>query len=154
MSYITTKQFCDGLRKEAERLASGEKEVSVIELIQIECWLDENDREKINQSYIRTIMNRHPAIKEIGTVKVKKFDGSDGDVPRYEITLNREPNRIVYTKDDIPALQKKAVDKAIKSIMDISPSFAHLDDEQIIVAVKAVEQYKDLIRKVFNIEGE
>lgn len=154
MSNITTKQFCDGLRSEAGKLASGEKEVSVIEQYNIDAWLSEEDVKKINASYIRTIMNRHPGIKEIGSVKVKRFDGGDGDRARFEITLNREPKRKVFTEKDLPAIQDKAVKQAIKQIMIVSPDFSHLEPEGVVVAVDTLKRFKDLVRGMFKLEGE
>lgn len=93
----TTKEFCDSLRELAKKLASGELDNYIIADALIEDNLDEQDRKKVNASYIRTIMNRVPDVKEIGTVSITRTDPVE-EAPGFKVAINREAKRQVFTK--------------------------------------------------------
>ncbi|WYX89355.1 hypothetical protein SLPHG_CDS0001 [Salmonella phage Sephi301i] len=105
------------------------------------------DAKKLNSSYIRTIMNRVPEVKEVGSVSVKKKTSDDG-AEYYEIAINRDTKRRIVTTNDLPAIKEHEREKLVEKIMRISPEFSHLDDEKALVAMRAVATFKDLIKEI------
>lgn len=143
----TTKEFCDNLRLLAKKLASGELPEYIITDATIDGNLDEQDQKKVNASYIRTIMNRVPEVKEIGTVSISRTDPIE-DAPGFRIVINRDTKRRIVTTNDLPAIKEHEREKLVEKIMRISPDFSHLDDEKALVAMRAVATFKDLIKEI------
>lgn len=149
----STKEFCDALRRYARKLATGEMETVLIPDSAIEDGLDEADQRKINASYIRTVMNRVAEVKEVGAVSISRTDGLD-EAKGFKIVLNREAKKKVFTENDLPAIKRRARERLANEILNMSPDFTYQDDAQLLIAVKAVAQYKDMIRKLIESKGE
>lgn len=141
----TTKEFCDSLRELAKKLASGELENYIIADALIDDNLDEQDRKKVNASYIRTIMNRVPDVKEIGTVSIARTDPVE-ETPGFKVAINREAKRQVFTKNDIPALEKRIGERIAKRLLNTMPNITDLEGEQLQGAAIGIKRYQDLIK--------
>lgn len=144
---MTTKEFCDQLRIQATRLANGELEKVTIKDWDLEMALG-GQASKINASYIRTIMNRSPDVKALGTVKVKRIK-DDVDMPdSYEITLCREPKRKVLTSDDVARLEAAWRVKFVKHLLATQPRITDLKGEQLEGAAIALERFMAMIEEM------
>lgn len=141
----TTKEFCDSLRVLAKKLASGELPDYVITDATITDNLDDDDQKKINASYIRTIMNRVPEVKEIGSVSITRTDPIE-DAPGFKVTINRDAKRKVFTENDLPAIERRLKEKLLKGITSTMPNITDLEGEQLQGAAIAVKRYQDLIK--------
>lgn len=147
----TTKEFCDNLRLLAKKLASGELPEYIITDATIDGNLDEQDQKKVNASYIRTIMNRVPEVKEIGTVSISRTDPIE-DAPGFRIFINREAKRQVFTKNDLPAIEKRMSERIAKRLLSTMPNITDLEGEQLQGAAIGIRRYQDLIKSIA--EGE
>lgn len=145
MEQMTSKEFCDKLREAARAAAKGE--VIKLPVAYITMHVQAEDAKKLNSSYIRTIMNRVPEVKEVGSVSVKKKTSDDG-AEYYEIAINRDTKLRIVTTNDLPAIKEHEREKLVEKIMRISPDFSHLDDEKALVAMRAVATFKDLIKEI------
>lgn len=145
---MNTKEFCDQLRAAAEALAKGEREEIMIRDFDIENNLDEADQKKINSSYMRTVMNRVPRVRVIGTVKVQRIKDGIDTPSGYLVTLNRNPKRKVVTNDQIPEIKAQAVRHMAKRILNVQPRITDLEGEQLHGAAVAIERYRELIEEV------
>lgn len=145
MEQMTSKEFCEKLREAARAAATGE--VIKLPVAYITMNVQVEDAKKLNSSYIRTIMNRVPEVKEVGSVSVKKKTSDDG-AEYYEIAINRDTKRRIVTTNDLPAIKEHEREKLVDKIMRISPDFSHLDDEKALVAMRAVATFKDLIKEI------
>lgn len=145
VDFITSKEFCDQLREAAKKAAGGE--VIKLPISYITAKVNQEDAKKINSSYIRTIMNRVPDVKEAGTVSVKKMTRDDG-AEYYEIAINKDTKRRVITTNELPSIKEHEREKLIDKIMKVSPDFSHMDDEQALIAMRAVAAFKELIKEV------
>ncbi|AXY85425.1 hypothetical protein HOU20_gp01 [Citrobacter phage Sazh] len=148
----TTKEFCDSLRELAKKLASGELDNYIIADALIEDNLDEQDRKKVNASYIRTIMNRITDVKEIGTVSITRTDPVE-EAPGFKVAINREAKRQVFTKNDIPALEKRIGERIAKRLLNTMPNITDLEGEQLQGAAIGIKRYQDLIKSMVE-QGE
>ena len=147
---MNSKEFCNLLREIAIALAEGKQEVVEMPRAYIDANLDPTDAAKITPSYARTIMNRLAEVKEVGSISVKYNQDVEG-VMKFIFTLNKSQKRkVIYTKDDIPRIQAKA----IKQVLQVSPDMGHLEPEGVVVAVDIIKRYKDLIRNMFGMEDE
>lgn len=142
------KEFCDKLREGAEMLAGG-KEYIFLREFDIQTMLGDS-ADGINQSYIRTIMNRVPSIKAVGTIKIKRVSGSDEFPDGYHITLNREPKRKVVTNDDLPKLERSWKEKFIKQLLKTSPMISDLEGEQLQGAAIAIKRYAEILKDMVD----
>lgn len=147
----TTKEFCDSLRVLAKKLASGELPDYVITDATITDNLDEDDQKKINASYIRTIMNRVPEVKEIGSVSITRTDPIE-DAPGFKVSINRDAKRKVFTESDLPVIERRLKEKLLKGITSTMPNITDLEGEQLQGAAIAVKRYQDLL-KAMAVEG-
>lgn len=140
----TRKEFCDSLRKLAGMLASGKLDTYLMTDWDMAHALGDEVK-GINSSYIRTIMNRSPDVKAVGTVKVIRSKGDD-EAPGFIISLNKEPTRKVVTNDDIPRIQARAVEKFAKSLLERMPNIADLEGDELQGAVKMAGRYQAMIK--------
>ena len=120
MEQMTSKEFCEKLREAARAAATGE--VIKLPVAYITMNVQAEDAKKLNSSYIRTIMNRVPEVKEVGSVSVKKKTSDDG-AEYYEIAINRDTKRRIVTTNDLPAIKEHEREKLVEMIMRISPDF-------------------------------
>ena len=146
---MTMKEFCDGLRQAAGKLASGEIEFFHLRDGDLEMNLSGDDLRKVRPSYIRTIMNRVAGVKELGTVKITRADGIEM-AQGYVITINRDVKRRVFNEKDLPAIRQKAVEKAINHVLGVMPNVADLDGDQLQGAAIAIKRYQDLIKSIIS----
>lgn len=147
----TSAEFSAWLRSEAVRLANGEIEEVFFSDMQLDSAITENDRKKINASYIRTVMNRVSEIKAVGRVKVTRTNGLDNPVG-FMITLNREPKRKVYTDEDMPAIKQKIRNQVLRDLVGRNPKFTDMQDEALAVAVEMIRRYDEMFKSMI-VEG-
>lgn len=145
----TSKEFCDLLRDIAIALADGKQDEVKMPLLYVHQELEPEDAKKITAAYARTIMNRVPDVKEIGSVSVKTKKDEDDGSHYFLFTLNREKKRKVFTDKDLPAVRAKVIEKVLK----LSPDLSHLEPGGVVVAVDTIKRFKDLIREMFDIEA-
>lgn len=145
MSVMSTSEFCGKLREVGVALVSGSSEEVVMPLNYIYGSLSAEDAAKISSSYIRTVINRTPGLKEIGAISVKKRTSDDG-IDKYHMTLNRNPNRKVITDKDVPGVKQKAREKLAAELLEVMPNVTDLDGDELAGAVKAIGRYQDLIK--------
>lgn len=152
---MSSKDFCDGLRKGAKVLASGEREYIYLRDLDIESALgDDAERVKITPAYIRTTMNRVAEVKELGSVSVRRVTG-DPELPDgYRITIVKETRRKVFTDKELPGIKAKAANKVIRDILQVSPDLSHLEPQGVVVAVDTIKRFKDLIRDMFGVKED
>lgn len=151
---MSSKDFCDGLRDGARKLASGEKESTYLRDIDIQTVLGENaGRVKVTPAYIRTTMNRVAEVKEVGSVSVRRVTG-DPELPDgYRISLVKETRKRVFTDKDLPGIKQKANAKLVKELLNIMPNIADLEGEQLQGAAIGIKRYQDLIKSMVE-QGE
>ncbi|EBW6537207.1 hypothetical protein DP733_24310, partial [Salmonella enterica subsp. enterica serovar Agona] len=102
--------------------------------------------------YIRTIMNRVPDVKEIGTVSITRTDPVE-EAPGFKVAINREAKRQVFTKNDIPALEKRIGERIAKRLLNTMPNITDLEGEQLQGAAIGIKRYQDLIKSMVE-QGE
>lgn len=142
------------LREMAVKLASGEygNGVAVTYMLILElCDQDFERAGKITAGYIRTIMNRVPEIKAKGAVSVKSEDHEQHG-KYFAVTLNTDPKRRVLTSEDVEHIERKACNKFAKRLLGFMPNVMQLDESERAGAMKGIELYQDMIKKMA--EGE
>lgn len=141
----TSKEFCQELRKQAQKIADGEP--LEIRMLMLESMLAPEDVRKINASYLRMTLNRTPEIKAVGTVRVTRLDtATEGE--GFRVTINREPSRRVITNDDLPALEERWKAKFIKHLLETAPRITDLEGDQLTGAAIALERFAAMLEKM------
>lgn len=143
----SSSEFSAWLRGEAARLANGEIGEIFFSDDQLDKVITENDRNKINASYIRMVVNRVPDVKAVGRAKVIRTDGIDNPVG-FMITINHEPKRKVFTEEDLPALENKIRNKLLKDLIGRNPKFTDMQDEALKVAVEMIRRYDEMFKSM------
>lgn len=141
----TTKDYCDFLRNLGVKLASGEIEEYRLSLLDLGERLSGDDFYKVTRgtSYSRTIINRVQEVKAIGAISIKVEETADDKF--YVFTLNRDVKRKVLTTEDVEAIERKAVTKALASLVQTMPNIADLAGEKAEGALIMAQRYQALI---------
>lgn len=148
---ISSAEFSAMLRDAAVKLASGEENEMYISDDQLDKVLIEQDRNKVNASYIRMVINRVPEVKALGRAKITRTDGVDRPVG-FLIEINHEPKRKIYTEEDLPALENKIRNKVLKDLIGRNPKFTDMQDEALAVAVEMIRRYDEMFKSMI-VEG-
>lgn len=148
---ISSAEFSAMLRGAAVKLANGEEKEMYISDDQLDKVLIEQDRNKVNASYIRMVINRVPEVKALGRAKITRTDGVDRPVG-FLIEINHEPKRKIYTEEDLPALENKIRNKVLKDLIGRNPKFTDMQDEALAVAVEMIRRYDEMFKSMI-VEG-
>ena len=153
---MTEGKFTDHLRDMARSLASGDKPEGLITVSMMQQQFP-NLEEKNYSSYLRMTMGRIAEVKAAGALSIKRKMVNDQESEHYgveyfQITLNKNKRKTVYTKDDLPEIEARANAKLIKRIIDVMPNLAHLSGEELQGAVKGVALYQEMIKKMMEVE--
>lgn len=144
-----SKAFCDKLRQAGAALGKGEQSEIVLPLHFITVhFADEPEKAKsITPGYIRTIINRVPEVKAVGSCSVKS--GSDGDGnPAYIMTMKANTKRRVITSDDLPGLESRWRAKFIKHLLETTPRITDLQGDRLTGAAIALERFAAMLEKM------
>lgn len=144
----STIEFAADMRAAIEKVADGSEPFMRIPLAFIENAIAEP--KKISQSYIRTTLNRVPCVKAVGKISVK-LEENDGAM-FYKVTINRDAKRKVITNDDLPAIQARAVNKALQALTDYMPNVTDLEGEQLQGAIIGIQRFQVMIKSMMEAE--
>lgn len=152
MSDITSKMYCDKLRELGVKLANGEIEDYRLDMTQLGENMVADDFAKVSRgtSYSRTIINRVPEVKAVGSISIKVEE--DDFAKYYVFTLNRDVKRKVLTNEDVEHIEQKAVAKALRGLMQTMPNIADLSGEKAEGALIMAQRYQAMIDNM--IKGE
>lgn len=150
---MTTKDYCDNIRKVGRALASGEIKEYRMSLVDLAEHLSGDDYHKVtkNMSYTRTTINRVPEVKAVGTINIK-IEESALD-KEYVFTLNRDAKRKVITNEDLPRLEQSWKRKFIKHLLQTHPRFTDLEGEKLEGAVEMIKRYEEMLNEMSK-EGD
>lgn len=146
--------FTDKLREAAKALANGSQEEIVIPSNVFERQLSGLKSAETPSAYIRSIMNRVPEIKEIGTVKIKKTtcDDSDSDyvgMEIYTVTVSKEKRKKVFNKAEVDRAKRDAVAKAAERFLLVSPCLANYEPEEYATISKVMQEIHEIVKSQF-----
>lgn len=144
----STIEFAADMRAAIEKVVDGSEPFMRIPLAFIENSIAEP--KKINPSYIRTTLNRVPCVKAVGKISVK-LEENDGAM-FYKVSINRDAKRKVITNEDLPALQARAVNKALQTLTDYMPNVTDLEGEQLQGAIIGIQRFQVMIKSMM-VEG-
>lgn len=152
MEERTTKDYCNWLRALGKRLADGEIEEYRLSLDMLASNHNGDDYYKITKSvsYSRTIINRVPEVKAAGTISIKVEE--DNDERFYVFSMNRDAKRKILTSEDVADIEQKTRNKFMQRLLGFMPNVMHLDESERVGAMKGIELYQDMIKKMA--EGE
>lgn len=144
----STIEFAADMRVAIEKVVDGSEPFMRIPLAFIENSIAEP--KKINPSYIRTTLNRVPCVKAVGKISVK-LEENDGAM-FYKVSINRDAKRKVITNEDLPALQARAVNKALQTLTDYMPNVTDLEGEQLQGAIIGIQRFQVMIKSMMEAE--
>nr|DAU08378.1 MAG TPA: hypothetical protein [Caudoviricetes sp.] len=154
MARIEKNAFCDKLRQYAVELAEGKhpQGVAVTYQMIVELFdMDFSKADKINPSYIRSIMSRVPELKAAGRLSIKPCV-HDEYGKYFAITVDTSVKRRVISGDEIDQVKAKAVAKFANKIVGCMPNVMHLEGEAREGALEGIRLYQNMIREMM--EGE
>ena len=148
---MTAREFTAELEKAIVLVASGEKEEIRFSTGMLTLNVLPEEQHKITTAYMRMTLNRVPEVKAVGKVSIKTVTDDEG-VKNIVITINKNPRRKQLTTDDLEVIERKACNKFAKRLLGFMPNVMQLDESERIGAMKGIELYQDMIKKL--VEGE
>lgn len=148
---MTAREFTAELEKAIVLVAIGEKEEIRFSTGMLTLNVLPEEQHKITTAYMRMTLNRVPEVKAVGKVSIKTVTDDEG-VKNIVITINKNPRRKQLTTDDLEVIERKAREKFAKRLLGFMPNVMHLDESERVGAMKGIELYQDMIKKMA--EGE
>lgn len=148
---MTAREFTAELEKAIVLVASGEKEEIRFSTGMLTLNVLPEEQHKITTAYMRMTLNRVPEVKAVGKVSIKTVTDDEG-VKNIVITINKNPRRKQLTTDDLEVIERKACNKFAKRLLGFMPNVMQLDESERVGAMKGIELYQDMIKKMA--EGE
>lgn len=148
---MTAREFTAELEKAIVLVASGEKEEIRFSTGMLTMNVLPEEQHKITTAYMRMTLNRVPEVKAVGKVSIKTVTDDEG-VKNIVITINKNPRRKQLTTDDLEVIERKACNKFAKRLLGFMPNVMQLDESERVGAMKGIELYQDMIKKMA--EGE
>ena len=148
---MTAREFTAELEKAIVLVASGEKEEIRFSTGMLTLNVLPEEQHKITTAYMRMTLNRVPEVKAVGKVSIKTVTDDEG-VKNIVITINKNPRRKQLTTDDLEVIERKACNKFAKRLLGFMPNVMQLDESDRAGAMKGIELYQDMIKKMA--EGE
>ena len=148
---MTAREFTAELEKAIVLVASGEKEEIRFSTGMLTLNVLPEEQHKITTAYMRMTLNRVPEVKAVGKVSIKTVTDDEG-VKNIVITINKNPRRKQMTTDDLEVIERKTREKFAKRLLGFMPNVMQLDESDRAGAMKGIELYQDMIKKMA--EGE
>lgn len=148
---MTAREFTAELEKAIVLVASGEKEEIRFSTGMLTLNVLPEEQHKITTAYMRMTLNRVPEVKAVGKVSIKTVTDDEG-VKNIVITINKNPRRKQLTTDDLEVIERKTREKFAKRLLGFMPNVMQLDESDRAGAMKGIELYQDMIKKMA--EGE
>lgn len=148
---MTAREFTAELEKAIVLVASGEKEEIRFSTGMLTLNVLQEEQHKITTAYMRMTLNRVPEVKAVGKVSIKTVTDDEG-VKNIVITINKNPRRKQLTTDDLEVIERKTREKFAKRLLGFMPNVMQLDESERVGAMKGIELYQDMIKKMA--EGE
>lgn len=141
----TSKDYCDNIRELGAKMASGELQEYRLSLTALFEIMEPDDYHKVTKSisYTRTIINRVPEVKAVGSIQIRTED--NGDEKFYVFTLKTGSKKRIITEDDLPHLHNVEVNKALRKLIKNPPRITDLEGEALKGAAIAIERYIETI---------
>ncbi|QXG07707.1 hypothetical protein [Erwinia phage Snitter] len=141
--YESPETLRQAFRMMAQSVALGERDEAVLPWYLVDT-LDafEADKHKFTLSYIRTIMNRVPEVRERGTISAS-FKLDDG---MKMLIVSMNAGKMQKGARRIDRDNATAIDIArskIKGIMKFNPDITNLPEGNVDAAINIINQYRD-----------
>ena len=151
MALMTAREFTAKMEEAIVKVVSGEEQEIRFSAGMMLSMVDHDEAQKLTPAYMRTTLNRVPEVKATGKVSIKTTTNDDG-TKFFVVTVNKNPRKKQLTTDDLEVIERKAREKLAKQILDFMPNVMQLDESERAGAMKGIELYQDMIKKLS--EGE
>lgn len=151
MALMTAREFTAKMEEAIVKVVSGEEQEIRFSAGMMLSMVDHDEAQKLTPAYMRTTLNRVPEVKATGKVSIKTTTNDDG-TKFFVVTVNKNPRKKQLTTDDLEVIERKAREKLAKQILDFMPNVMQLDESERVGAMKGIELYQDMIKKLS--EGE
>lgn len=151
MALMTAREFTAKMEEAIVKVVSGEEQEIRFSAGIMLSMVDHDEAQKLTPAYMRTTLNRVPEVKATGKVSIKTTTNDDG-TKFFVVTVNKNPRKKQLTTDDLEVIERKAREKLAKQLLDFMPNVMQLDESERVGAMKGIELYQDMIKKLS--EGE
>lgn len=151
MALMTAREFTAKMEEAIVKVVSGEEQEIRFSAGMMLSMVDHDEAQKLTPAYMRTTLNRVPEVKATGKVSIKTTTDDDG-TKFFVVTVNKNPRKKQLTTDDLEVIERKAREKFAKRLLGFMPNVMHLDESERVGAMKGIELYQDMIKKMA--EGE
>ena len=151
MALMTAREFTAKMEEAIVKVVSGEEQEIRFSAGIMLSMVDHDEAQKLTPAYMRTTLNRVPEVKATGKVSIKTTTDDDG-TKFFVVTVNKNPHKKQLTTDDLEVIERKAREKLAKQLLDFMPNVMQLDESERVGAMKGIELYQDMIKKLS--EGE
>lgn len=151
MALMTAREFTAKMEEAIVKVVSGEEQEIRFSAGMMLSMVDHDEAQKLTPAYMRTTLNRVPEVKATGKVSIKTTTDDDG-TKFFIVTVNKNPRKKQLTTDDLEVIERKAREKLAKRLLDFMPNVMQLDESERVGAMKGIELYQDMIKKMA--EGE
>lgn len=151
MALMTAREFTAKMEEAIVKVVSGEEQEIRFSAGMMLSMVDHDEAQKLTPAYMRTTLNRVPEVKATGKVSIKTTTDDDG-TKFYVVTVNKNPRKKQLTTDDLEVIERKAREKLAKRLLGFMPNVMQLDESDRAGAMKGIELYQDMIKKMA--EGE
>lgn len=151
MALMTAREFTAKMEEAIVKVVSGEEQEIRFSAGIMLSMVDHDEAQKLTPAYMRTTLNRVPEVKATGKVSIKTTTDDDG-TKFFVVTVNKNPRKKQLTTDDLEVIERKTREKFAKRLLGFMPNVMQLDESERVGAMKGIELYQDMIKKMA--EGE
>lgn len=151
MALMTAREFTAKMEEAIVKVVSGEEQEIRFSAGMMLSMVDHDEAQKLTPAYMRTTLNRVPEVKASGKVSIKTTTDDDG-TKFFVVTVNKNPRKKQLTTDDLEVIERKTREKFAKRLLGFMPNVMHLDESERVGAMKGIELYQNMIKKMA--EGE
>ena len=147
MALMTAREFTAKMEEAIVKVVSGEEQEIRFSAGMMLLMVDHDEAQKLTPAYMRTTLNRVPEVKATGKVSIKTTTDDDG-TKFCVVTVNKNPRKKQRTTDDLEVIERKAREKLAKQLLDFMPNVMQLEESERVGAMKGIELYQDMIKKL------
>lgn len=151
MALMTAREFTAKMEEAIVKVVSGEEHEIRFSAGMMLSMVDHDEAKKLTPAYMRTTLNRVPEVKATGKVSIKTTTDDDG-TKFFVVTVNKNPRKKQLTTDDLEVIESKTREKFAKRLLGFMPNVMQIDESERVGAMKGIELYQDMIKKMA--EGE
>lgn len=147
MALMTAREFTAKMEEAIVKVVSGEEQEIRFSAGMMLSMVDHDEAQKLTPAYMRTTLNRVPEVKATGKVSIKTTTDDDG-TKFFVVTVNKNPRKKQLTTDDLEVIERKTREKFAKRLLGFMPNVMQLDESERVGAMKGIELYQDMIKKM------